>query len=100
MLHAIGMEAFAQRARLELVATGEKVRKRTAEKRDDLTEQERQIAGLARDGLSNSEIGARLFLSPRTVEWHLRKVFGKLGISSRRELRGAPRSSESELIVA
>jgi DNA-binding CsgD family transcriptional regulator len=100
MLHAIGMEAFAQRARLELMATGEKVRKRTAETRDDLTDQERQIAGLARDGLSNSEIGARLFLSPRTVEWHLRKVFGKLGISSRRELRGGPRGSERELILA
>ncbi len=100
MLRAIGMEAFAERARLELTATGEKVRKRTAETRDDLTEQEQQIAGLARDGLSNSEIGARLFLSPRTVEWHLRKVFGKLGISSRRELRGAPRAPESELIVA
>ena len=100
MLRAIGMRAFAERARLELMATGEKVRKRTAETRDDLTEQERQIAGLARDGLSNSEIGARLFLSPRTVEWHLRKVFGKLGISSRRELRGAPRAPESELIVA
>ena len=73
----------------ELLATGEKVRKRTVETRDDLTAQERQIARLARDGLSNPEIGARLFLSPRTVEWHLRKVFGKLGISSRKELRAA-----------
>ena len=68
---AIGMEAFAERARVELRATGETVRKRTAESRDDLTPQERQIAQLARDGLSNPEIGARLFLSPRTVEWHL-----------------------------
>ena len=89
---SIGMEAFAERARKELLATGEKVRKRTVETRDDLTAQERQIAELARDGLSNPEIGARLFLSPRTVEWHLRKVFGKLGIRSRYELAGALRS--------
>jgi DNA-binding CsgD family transcriptional regulator len=86
---SIGMEAFAERARGELLATGEKVRRRTVETRDDLTAQERQIAELARDGLSNPEIGARLFLSRRTVEWHLRKVFTKLGISSRKELRGA-----------
>ncbi len=85
-LSSIGMEAFAERARHELLATGEKVRKRTVETRDELTAQERQIARLARDGLSNPEIGARLFLSPRTVEWHLRKVFAKLGIHSRREL--------------
>ena len=83
---SIGMEAFAERARQELQATGEKVRKRTAGTRDDLTAQERQIARLASDGLSNPEIGARLFLSPRTVEWHLRNVFTKLGIRSRREL--------------
>ena len=68
----------------------------TVETRDDLTAQERQIAELARDGLSNPEIGARLFLSPRTVEWHLRHVFTKLGIRSRRELRGAPRARERE----
>jgi DNA-binding NarL/FixJ family response regulator len=85
----IGMEAFAERARRELLATGEKVRKRSIETSDDLTDQERQIAHLARDGLSNPEIGTRLFISPRTVEWHLRKVFGKLGIRSRRELRVA-----------
>jgi DNA-binding CsgD family transcriptional regulator len=89
MLAGIGMEAFAERARSELSATGGKVRKRTAETRDDLTDQERQIAHLARGGLSNPEIGARLFLSPRTVEWHLHKVFGKLGIRSRRELSNA-----------
>jgi DNA-binding CsgD family transcriptional regulator len=89
MLTRIGMEAFAERARLELAATGENVRKRTVDTRDDLTAQERQIARLARDGLSNPEIGARLFLSPRTVEWHLRNVFTKLGIRSRRELAKA-----------
>ena len=83
------MEAFAERARRELQATGEKVRKRTVETRDQLTPQERQIARLARDGLSNPEIGAQLFLSPRTVEWHLRKVFAKLDIGSRKELANA-----------
>jgi DNA-binding CsgD family transcriptional regulator len=98
MLGAIGMEAFAERARHELQATGEKVRKRTVEMRDDLTAQERQIARLARDGLSNPEIGARLFLSSRTVEWHLRNVFTKLGISSRRELANALAGPDSQLI--
>jgi DNA-binding CsgD family transcriptional regulator len=95
---SIGMEAFAERARKELLATGETVRKRAVATRDDLTAQERQIAELARAGLSNPEIGARLFLSPRTVEWHLRKVFGKLGIRSRHELAGALPGAESELI--
>lgn len=95
MLVEIGMEAFAERARQELVATGEKVRRRTSDRRDDLTAQERQIARLARDGLSNPEIGARLFLSPRTVEWHLRNVFTKLDIRSRRELvKALPSSGE------
>ena len=93
---SIGMDAFAERARNELQATGENVRKRTVETRDDLTAQERQIARLAREGLSNPEIGARLFLSPRTVEWHLRNVFNKLEIRSRRELAGALPSSDSE----
>ena len=97
---SIGMAAFAERSRRELLATGEKARKRTVETRDDLTPQERQIAQLARDGLSNPEIGARLFLSPRTVEWHLRKVFGKLGIRSRHELANALARVESDLIQA
>ena len=83
---SMGMEAFAERARSELLITGETVRKRTLATRDDLTAQERQIAQLARDGLSNAKIGARLFLSPRTVEWHLHHVFTKLGIRSRHEL--------------
>ena len=86
---AIGMEAFAERARRELLATGETVRKRNVETQDQLTPQERQIAGLAADGHTNPEIGAQLFLSRRTVEWHLRKVFDKLEIRSRRELAAA-----------
>ncbi|WP_370949555.1 AAA family ATPase [Amycolatopsis sp. cg5] len=89
LLTTIGLEAFADRARRELAATGETARKRTVEPTDELTAQEAQIARLARDGLSNPEIGTRLFLSPRTVEWHLRKIFGKLGISSRKQLRDA-----------
>jgi DNA-binding CsgD family transcriptional regulator len=92
MFVAIGMEAFAERARRELKATGEKVRKRSPETSDQLTPQEEQIARLARDGFSNPEIGAQLFISARTVEWHLRKVFTKLGISSRRQLRNALRN--------
>ena len=86
---AIGMEAFAERTGRELVATGEKVRKRSPDTRDELTPQEEQIARLARDGLSNPEIGAQLFVSARTAEWHLRNVFFKLGITSRRQLRTA-----------
>ena len=89
MLSEMGMDAFAERARRELLATGETVRKRTVETLDELTPQEAQIAQRAADGQTNPEIGAQLFLSPRTVEWHLRKVFGKLGISSRKELRAA-----------
>jgi DNA-binding CsgD family transcriptional regulator len=85
----IGMEAFADRARRELLATGETVRKRNVETQDQLTPQELQIARLAADGHTNPEIGAQLFLSRRTVEWHLRKVFDKLEIGSRRELAAA-----------
>ena len=94
---SMGMEAFAERSRRELLASGEKARKRTVETRDQLTAHERQIAQLACDGLSNPEIGARLFLSPRTVEWHLRRVFRKLGIHRRRELATALTRSDSEL---
>jgi DNA-binding CsgD family transcriptional regulator len=89
MFAAIGMLAFAERARGELLATGETVRKRTPGPHDQLTPQEAQIARLARAGLSNQEIGAQLFLSARTVEWHLAKVFTKLEISSRRQLQQA-----------
>ena len=89
MLSDMGMEAFAERARRELLATGETVRKRTVETLDELTPQEVQVAHLAADGRTNLEIGAQLFLSPRTVEWHLSKLFGKLGISSRKELSAA-----------
>jgi DNA-binding CsgD family transcriptional regulator len=85
----IGAGGFAERARRELLATGETVRKRSVETRDDLTPQEAEIARLAGRGYTNPEIGARLFISPRTVEWHLHKVFMKLAIRSRRELRGA-----------
>jgi DNA-binding CsgD family transcriptional regulator len=83
---SMGAEAFAARAGRELLATGETARKRTDETRDDLTAQETQIAQFARDGLSNAEIGARLFISPRTVEYHLHKVFIKLDITSREHL--------------
>jgi DNA-binding CsgD family transcriptional regulator len=97
---SIGMEGFADRARKELRATGEQVVTRTPEPRAGLTAHERQIARLARDGLSNPEIGGRLFLSPRTVEWHLHKVFAKLGIRSRSELFSALPSSPPELTAA
>ena len=96
LLTSIGMEGFAERARRELLGTGEIVRKRTVETVDQLTQQEKQIALLARDGLSNPEVGARLFISPRTVEWHLRKVFTKLNIGSRKELRTALSALEPE----
>jgi DNA-binding NarL/FixJ family response regulator len=89
MFVAMGTEAFAERAQRELLATGATAHKRTLETHNELTAQELQIARLARDGLSNPEIGAQLFISPRTVEWHLRKVFVKLGISSRGQLPSA-----------
>ena len=95
MLDAMGIEAFAERARRELAATGETARKRTVETSAELTAQEALIARLARDGLSNPEIGARLFISPRTVKYHLSKVFTKLGISSRSQLdRVLPRDPD------
>lgn len=86
MFSAMGAEAYSERARRELAATGETVRKRTIQTREALTAQEAQIALLARDGLSNPEIGARLFISPRTVQYHLGKVFTKLDIKSRNQL--------------
>ena len=86
-LAAMGVDAFADRARRELRATGETVRKRTAETHGELTAQETHIARLAAEGLTNPEIAAELYLSPRTVEWHLRKIFTKLGVSTRRQLR-------------
>ena len=89
MLTAMGIEGFAERARQELIAVGETVRKRSIEIVTTLTAQEAYIARLARDGRTNPEIGAQLFLSARTVEWHLRKIFTKLGIGSRRELHTA-----------
>ena len=89
MFSRMGAHAFAERARRELAATGEKMHHRIARTRDALTPQELQVARLARDGHTNPEIGARLFISPRTAEYHLRKVFRKLGVSTRKELRDA-----------
>src|ERR1044072_6732552 len=86
MLATMGLEGRGERARQARHAAGEQARRRAAGTRDDLTAKERQVALLAADGLANPEIGARLFLSPRTVEWHLRNVFTKLGIHSRHEL--------------
>ena len=93
MLSRIGAEAFAERARAELLATGETVRKRTIETSEVLTAQEALVARLAAQGRTNPEIGTQLFISPRTAEYHLRKVFTKLGITSRRRLRDALRHS-------
>ena len=89
MFSEFGANAFVERTRRELSATGQKVRRRTDETRGQLTPQEQQIARLAAGGHTNPEIAAQLFLSPRTVEWHLHKVFAKLDISSRRQLRQA-----------
>jgi DNA-binding NarL/FixJ family response regulator len=99
MFAAIGMEAFAGRARRELAATGETARQRTVEARDTLSPQEAQIARLARAGLSNPQIAAQLFLSVRTVEYHLRKVFTRLDISSRRQLEHALPDDEAVRLV-
>jgi ATP/maltotriose-dependent transcriptional regulator MalT len=89
MFTAMGVEGFAERTRRELLATGETVRKRSVETLSQLTSQEAQIARLAANGRTNPEIGAELFISSRTVEWHLRKVYPKLGITSRRQLSKA-----------
>jgi DNA-binding NarL/FixJ family response regulator len=97
MLSEMGVQGFADRAERELAATGERARKRAHETLDDLTAQEAQVARLARDGLSNSEIGARLFISPRTVEYHLHKVFRKLSVSNRKELRALESTSDQDL---
>src|SRR5580704_4541883 len=100
MFSRMGAEAFAERARRELSATGETVRTRTVETLDELTTQEAQVARLAAQGHTNPEIGAQLFISPRTVEYHLHKVFPKLGISSRRELRRALPGAEHAALPA
>jgi DNA-binding CsgD family transcriptional regulator len=100
LFEAAGAGGFAERARHELLATGETVRKRTDDTRDELTPQEEHIARLALAGRTNPEIGAELFISPRTVEWHLKKVFTKLGISSRKGLSGAlPERSDAVVAV-
>jgi DNA-binding CsgD family transcriptional regulator len=98
MYAEIGMHGFAERARRELMATGETVRKRSPDTRDRLTAQEAQIARLAAEGRTNPEIGAQLFISPRTVEWHLRGVFTKLGIHSRKELSAAAHDPQTAAV--
>jgi DNA-binding CsgD family transcriptional regulator len=94
LFSAVGATGFAERARRELLATGETVRKRGVETSTELTDQEACVARLVSEGLTNSEIGAQLFISARTVEWHLRKVFTKLGVGSRKELRRLVRNTE------
>ncbi|MFD0785474.1 LuxR C-terminal-related transcriptional regulator, partial [Micromonospora azadirachtae] len=87
LFSTIGATGFAERARRELLATGEATRKRTADNQRQLTPQESRVAALAREGFSNAEIAGQLFLSPRTVEYHLYKAFAKLGINSRAKLQ-------------
>jgi DNA-binding CsgD family transcriptional regulator len=99
-LTAMGVEAFADRARRELSATGQTVRKRTVAASTELTSQEAQIARLVAEGFTNPEVASALFLSPRTVEWHLRKVFAKLNINSRRQLRPSLRDTERTALLA
>jgi DNA-binding NarL/FixJ family response regulator len=96
MLTSMGADGFAERAARELDATGERVRKPTADSPARLTARETQIARLAGDGLSNPQIAAQLFMSPRTVEYHLHKVFTKLAINSRNQLHGALANGRSE----
>ena len=100
MLAGMGAEGFAERARHELLATGAKVRTRVEMRQDELTPQEAHVARLAADGHTNVEIGAALYLSPRTIEWHLKKVFLKLGINSRRALRATLRSQNQGTLLA
>jgi DNA-binding CsgD family transcriptional regulator len=95
MFSAMGAEAFAQRAARELAISGETARKRNLDATEELTAQEAQIVGLVREGLSNPEIGARLFISRRTVEWHLRNIFNKLNVTSRQQLRRGTRMAGS-----
>jgi DNA-binding CsgD family transcriptional regulator len=100
MLDGMGIAGFAQRARVELMATGARARARVEETRDQLTPQEQQVARLAADGDSNAEIAAQLFISPHTVAYHLRKVFAKLGIRSRGQLRAALPAESAATTVA
>jgi DNA-binding CsgD family transcriptional regulator len=97
---AMSADAFAERAHLELLATGETARSRSVDTQMQLTRQEARVAVLARDGLTNPEIGERLFVSPKTVEYHLHKVFAKLGIKSRNELHLALANGDSESLLA
>jgi DNA-binding NarL/FixJ family response regulator len=100
MFTAMGARGFTERTERELVATGERLHKGAVELSTQLTSQEAQISRFARDGYSNPEIAAKLFISPRTVEYHLRKVFMKLGIRSRNELHRILDPSDAHLLTA